>query len=485
MAVKVMMPKGSDTMTEGKVLKWLKKEGDVISTGDTVVEIETDKVDMEVEAMGGGVLRKILVAPGKVVPVGELLAIVAKADEDISGLIKTDGAAKAGVRGPESGVRSPTAGVRSQEPGVSTPAPIGAVGGTPADLNVSAARAGSPAAKETNPAPSAESRIPSPESRVPSPEPLVPSPAVGGRVLASPLAKRMAKDMGLEIAEITGSGPNGRIIRQDVERRAAHVPLPRAAASGPVAVPSPSRAPGPVLLPRPAPAPTGPDFTDEPLSSMRKVIATRLVQSKAPVPHFYLAIEVDMKRVKELRESANLLDPGLKLSYNDIILKACAAALRQNPDVNASFLGESIRYHHRVHLGIAVAIEGGGLITPVLRNADTKSLAEISTESKDLVARARTRKLLPEEYANSTFTISNLGMLGIDEFSAIINPPESAILAVGAVAEKAVVVEGRVEAGLRCRLTLSCDHRVVDGATEAKFLQSLKQILENPVYLAF
>ncbi len=478
MAVKVMMPKGSDTMTEGKVLKWLKKEGDSISTGDTVVEIETDKVDMEVEAMGGGVLRKILVAAGKVVPVGELLAIVAKADEDISALIKTDGAAKEGVRSPESGVRSPTAGVRGQEPGVSTPAPIAAVGGTAADLNVSAARSGSPAAKETNPAPSAESRIPSPESRVPS-------PAVGGRVLASPLAKRMAKDMGLEIAEITGSGPNGRIIRQDVERRAAHVPLPRAAASGPVAVPSPSRAPGPVLLPRPSPAPTGPEYTDEPLSSMRKVIATRLVQSKAPVPHFYLAIEVDMQRVKELRESANLLDPGLKLSYNDIILKACAAALRQNPDVNASFLGESIRYHHRVHLGIAVAIEGGGLITPVLRNADTKSLAEISTESKDLVARARTRKLLPEEYANSTFTISNLGMLGIDEFSAIINPPESAILAVGAVAEKAVVVEGRVEAGLRCRLTLSCDHRVVDGATGAKFLQSLKQILENPVYLAF
>ena len=295
----------------------------------------------------------------------------------------------------------------------------------------------------------------------------------------------MAKEMGLELAEITGSGPNGRIIRQDVERRAAHVPVPRAAASGPVAVPAPSRAPAPVLPRRPAPAPTGPEYSDEPLSSMRKVIATRLVQSKAPVPHFYLAIEVNMQRAKELRESANLLDPELKLSYNDIILKACAAALRQNPEVNASFQGESIRYHHRVHLGMAVATDGGGLITPVLRNADTKSLAEISGESKDLVARARTRKLLPEEYAGSTFSISNLGMMGIDEFSAIINPPEGAILAVGAVAEKAVVVDGRVEAGLRCRLTLSCDHRVVDGATGAKFLQSLKQILENPVYLAF
>jgi pyruvate dehydrogenase E2 component (dihydrolipoamide acetyltransferase) len=295
----------------------------------------------------------------------------------------------------------------------------------------------------------------------------------------------MAKDMGLEIAEIAGSGPNGRVIRQDVERRAAHGAPARAVASGPVAVPAPSRAPIPMPPPRPAPALTGPEYSDEPLSSMRKVIATRLVQSKAPVPHFYLAIEVNMQRAKELRESANLLNPELKLSYNDVILKACAAALRQNPDVNASFQGETIRYHHRIHVGMAVATDGGGLITPVVRNADTKSLAEISRESKELAARARTRKLLPEEYSGATFSVSNLGMMGIDEFSAVINPPEGAILAVGAVAEKAVVVDGRVEAGLRCRLTLSCDHRVVDGAIGAKFLQSLKQIIENPVYLAF
>jgi pyruvate dehydrogenase E2 component (dihydrolipoamide acetyltransferase) len=308
---------------------------------------------------------------------------------------------------------------------------------------------------------------------------------VGGRVLASPLAKRLAKEMGLEIAEITGTGPNGRIIRQDVERRAAVAAAPRVAAGGAVGVPTPARAPAPLLPRRPAPAPTGPDYSDEPLSSMRKAIATRLVQSKAPVPHFYLVIEVNMQRAKELRESASLLDPELKLSYNDIILKACAAALRQNPEVNASFQGESIRYYHRIHLGMAVATDGGGLITPVLRNADTKNLAEISSESKELAARARTRKLLPEEYSGSTFSISNLGMMGIDEFSAVINPPEGAILAVGAVAEKPVVVDGRVEVGLRCRLTLSCDHRVVDGATGAKFLQSLKQILENPVYLAF
>jgi pyruvate dehydrogenase E2 component (dihydrolipoamide acetyltransferase) len=218
---------------------------------------------------------------------------------------------------------------------------------------------------------------------------------------------------------------------------------------------------------------------------MRKTIATRLAQSLGPVPHFYLTIEVDMRRAKELRESANTLEPELKLTYNDVIVKACASALRFHPEVNASFRGDAIRRHNRVHIGMAVSIEAGGLITPVIRDADGKSLQEISRESKQLVARARIRKLLPEDYTGATFSVSNLGMMGIDEFSAVINPPEGAILAVGAVVEKPVVAEGRVEIGTRCRLTLSCDHRVVDGATGAKFLGTLKQILENPVYLAF
>jgi pyruvate dehydrogenase E2 component (dihydrolipoamide acetyltransferase) len=295
----------------------------------------------------------------------------------------------------------------------------------------------------------------------------------------------MAKEMGLELASIAGSGPGGRIIRQDVERSAALPSHARTAAGGVTPLRAPSAPPAPVAPRRPPPTPTGPDFYDEPLSSMRKTIATRLVQSKAPVPHFYLTIEVDMKRAKELRESANLLDAELKLSYNDVILKACAAALRQHPEVNASYQGESIRYHNRVHMGMAVSTDGGGLITPVIRNCDAKTLQEISREAKELAGRARTRKLLPEEYVGSTFSVSNLGMMGIEEFSAVINPPEGAILAVGQVAEKPVVVDGRIEVGLRCRLTLSCDHRVVDGATAAKFLQTLKQILENPVYLAF
>jgi len=447
--VKVLMPKGSDTMTEGKVLKWLKKEGDQVSTGETVVEIETDKVDMEVEAMGSGVLRKILVQAGKVVPVGELLSVIAKPDEDISSLLKAEGAAGA-------------------------PPPAGSM--VPASAPVPA----TPSRPPVSASPAAGGVIAAPGQGL---QPSAQEQGDGGRLLASPLARRMAQEMGLDLNRIAGSGPAGRIVRQDVERAAALAVGARAAR-----VPEAVRvgaAPAPTLPRRPVAALSGPEFYDEPLSSMRKVIATRLVQSKAPVPHFYLTIETDMGRARELRESAKALNPELDLSYNDIILKACAAALELHPQVNASFQGEAIRYYRRIHLGVAVSLEEGGLITPVIRNCQGKSLQDISREAKDLITRARGRKLNPDEYTGATFTVSNLGMMGIEEFSAVINPPEGAILAVGAVAEKAVVVKGRVEAGLRCRMTLSCDHRVVDGATGAKFLQTLKQILENPVYLAF
>jgi pyruvate dehydrogenase E2 component (dihydrolipoamide acetyltransferase) len=402
------MPKGSDTMTEGKILKWLKKEGDPISSGDAVVEIETDKVNMEVEAMGAGVLRKILVKEGDAASVGQLIAVIGKSDEDISTLL------------------SPSSAAAPAKPAESKPAATAVA--------------------------------------QPTPPPAAAAAAGASRVLASPLARRMAKESGVDLDRIQGSGPGGRIIRRDVETVASTRPL---------------RAPIPIA------PPTGPEFRDEPLTSMRKVIAQRLAQSIGPVPHFYLTIEVDMRRAKELRESANTLDPNLKLSYNDIIVKACAAALRQHPEVNASFLGESIRFHNRVHIGIAVAVEGGGLITPVVRDGDRKSLQQISAEAKDLITRARQRKLKPEEYVGGTFSVSNLGMMGIQEFSAIINPPEAAILAVGTVDEKPVVADGRIEVGYRCRMTLSCDHRVVDGATGAQFLQTLRQILENPVYLAF
>jgi pyruvate dehydrogenase E2 component (dihydrolipoamide acetyltransferase) len=465
------MPKGSDTMTEGKVLKWVKKEGDQVSTGETVVEIETDKVDMEVEAMGSGVLRKILVQAGKVVPVGELLALIAKPNEDISSLVKGEGAA---------GAQPPA--------GTAVPA-LAPVPTAPPHPPASASPAADMAPRQVGAAaPTTGGATP------PAPE-----PAIGGRVLASPLARRMAQEAGLDLNRIAGSGPAGRIVRQDVERAAVLLNVARASRPPWRERPAPARGhdaratagetPAPQELPtlakRPAPAPTGPEFYDEPLSSMRKVIATRLVQSKAPVPHFYLTIEVDMGRAKELRESAKALNPELSLSYNDIILKACAAALQLHPQVNASFQGEAIRYYRRIHLGVAVAVEDGGLITPVIRNCEGKSLQDISREAKDLIARARSRKLNPDEYTGATFSVSNLGMMGIEEFSAVINPPEGAILAVGAVAEKPVAVKGQVEVGLCCRMTLSCDHRVVDGATGAMFLHTLKQILENPVYLAF
>ena len=413
MAARVLMPKGSDTMTEGKVLKWLKKQGDSVADGDALVEIETDKVNMEVEAMASGVLRKILVNEGAMVPVGELLAVIGKPDEDVSSLLASSAPSKA----------SPAAPSPRKGPPVAAPA----------------------------------------TAEAPPPPP--PQTPVGGRVLASPLARRMAKDAGVEISRLAGTGPGGRIIRRDVEGAGTAAP-PRG-------------------VPRREPPLTGPEFRDEPLSTMRKVIAERLAQSLGPVPHFYLTIEVDMRRAKELRESANLLDPNQKLTYNDIILKAVAAALRKHPEVNASFMGASLRYHNRVHIGIAVAVEGGGLITPVIRDCDRKTLQQISAEAKELAARARVRKLKPEEYVGATFSVSNLGMMGIDEFSAVINPPEGAILAVGAVVEKPVAVDGRIEIGSRCRMTLSLDHRVVDGATGAAFLKSLRGILENPVYLAF
>ncbi|TAM80663.1 MAG: pyruvate dehydrogenase complex dihydrolipoamide acetyltransferase [Acidobacteria bacterium] len=415
MASRVLMPKGSDTMTEGKVLKWLKNEGEQVANGDALVEIETDKVDMEVESMASGVLRKVLVNAGETVPVGQMLAIIGKAEEDISSLVSANGGAPAVA--PSAGHKETPA---AQEP--KPPAPV------------------------TAPVPAATA-----------------STAAGGRILASPLARRIARDTGLDLTAIQGSGPGGRIIRRDVESATV--------AGAPSAVPAAQF------------APQGPEFRDEPLSQMRKTIAQRLSQSLGPIPHFYLTIDVDMKKAKELRESANKLNPDLKLTYNDIIVKACAVALTQHPDVNASFMGNAIRYHNRIHLGNAVAIEGG-LITPVVRDCNLKTLQQISAESKGLIARARARKLKPEEYTGGTFSVSNLGMMGIVEFSAVINPPEGAILAIGSVEEKPVVENGQITIGFRCRMTLSCDHRVVDGATGARFLQTLQQILENPILMA-
>lgn len=459
MPTRVLMPKGSDTMTEGKVLKWLKSEGDSVSHGDAIVEIETDKVDMEVEAMGSGVLRKVLVVEGNTVPVGQLLAVIAAPGEDIAALLRESAASKP-VEAPRT--------APAEQPSSAAPPAAGEADRKPAPA----------------PAPAVPPTVP---AETPSVAAQQAAPQQGSRVLASPLARRIGREKGIDLGRLTGTGPGGRIIREDVERAAGlsvgRRPAPVPAAVGRAA--SPTREVPLTPPPRPVIVPGGPEFRDEPLTAMRKTIATRLAQSLGPVPHFYLTVEVDMKRAVELRESASLLDPDLKLTYNDIMVKACAAALRQHPEVNASFMGDKIRYHNRVHIGVAVAVEGGGLITPVIRDCDRKSLQQISGEAKELVARARNRKLRPDEYVGATFSVSNLGMMGIEEFSAVINPPEGAILAVAAVVAKPVVVDNRIEVGHRCRITLSCDHRVVDGANGAKFLQTLRKILENPVYLAF
>jgi len=419
---KVVMPKLSDAMETGKVIKWLKQEGEPVEGGEIIAEIETDKADIELEAFGAGVLRKILVPAGEAVPVGGLIAVIADPGDDIAGL---------------------QAGVGERQPLEAGRAPAADAGEAPA--RVPAPMAGEPLG-----------RAPAPDT---------------ARIKASPLAKKIAARSGVDLAQVEGSGPSGRIIRRDVEA-AARVPTPAAG------VPT-GRAPA---------AADTLEFEDRPLSSIRAAIARRMAQAKGPVPHFYLTAEIKMDRVWSFREELNAIEGHPKISFTDIVVKACALALGKHPGVNASFQGETIRIHHRCHIGLAVALDEG-LITPVLRNCQEKSLAQIATEGRDLVERARNRRLRVQEISGATFTISNLGMFGVDEFSAIINPPEGAILAVGAVV-KQPVVEGeregegaRIGIGRRMRMTLSCDHRVMDGAMGARFLQDLRRFLEEPVRL--
>ncbi len=422
---KVVMPKLSDAMETGRVIKWLKKEGDSVSGGEIIAEIETDKADIELEAFGAGVFRKIVVPAGERAPVGGLIAVIADPVEDISGVM-------AEAAAPASAAPPPSPSLAAAAPPVPSPRPAPA-----------------PALRPVPPAPA----------------PAAPS---GGRVKASPLAKKIAAQSGVDLRVLQGSGPGGRIVRRDVEAALGGYP--------------PLRAAYPAVPPAAAPPPPGIEHEDVPLSSIRAAIAKRMVQAKGPVPHFYLTTEIGMDRAWELREELNALEGQPKFSFTDTIVKACALALGSHPGVNASFQGETIRVHHRVHIGIAVALEEG-LITPVLRDCDRKSLAQVAVEGRDLVERARNRRLRAQELSGATFTVSNLGMFDVDEFCAIINPPEGAILAVGAVAEKPVVEGDRIGMGRRMRVTLSCDHRVMDGAMGARFLQDLKRLLEEPLRL--
>jgi pyruvate dehydrogenase E2 component (dihydrolipoamide acetyltransferase) len=391
---------------------------------------------MDVEAMGSGVLRKILVPEGATVPVGSLIGVIADPEEDIEPIL-AEAAAAASAGQPAAVAEAVEA--PAGEPAVTVPA--------------------------TEPAPAA---------------PAAPTPAArDGRVKASPVARKMAAELGIELGTIPWSGPGGRIIKQDVQAAAAGgAPAAGAAVAG-AAAGTPGAA-GIVRLPALGEG----RLRDERIeaSQMRKAIARRLAESIGPVPHFFLTTEIDMERALDLRAELNAGLDGFKIGVTDVLLKTAAEALVRHPEVNASWEGDAIHHHGRVDLGIAVALEGG-LITPVLRDADRKGLRQIAEETADLIERARARKLMPEEYQGATFSISNLGMFDIEEFTAIINPPEAAILAIGKTREKPVVEEGEVRVRRRMRVTMSCDHRVVDGATGARFLATFKGMLENPLAL--
>ena len=453
MATKVFMEALSPTMEEGRLVKWLKNEGDAVKTGEALAEVETDKAIMELVARGDGVLRKRLIAEGDTAPVGTLAGVIATADENIDALVA--GAGKA----------APAAGAPAPEKVVANQQETAGASSIPRRAEESQGESSTPPQQKVADVPPA-----APAAGAAPPPSGGPAPAATGDVRSSPLARRLASERGLDLHSVQGSGPNGRIIKRDIEAAAAAgVAAPRAAASA---------APSAPVIPREG------DFHDEPLTQIRKTIAKRLGESIGPIPTFYLTAEFDLTRVMEMRKAMTELGDQFKVSVNDVLLKATAVALSQHPEVNAHWLGDKIRYHNRVHLGMAVATDEG-LIVPVIWDADRKRMSDISREAKELAKRARERKLKPEEFTGSTFSVSNLGMFGIDQFTAIINPPEAGILAIGTSEEKLVVVDGEPVVRSRVRVTMSCDHRIIDGAVGAKFLQTLRRLIENPLMLVF
>jgi pyruvate dehydrogenase E2 component (dihydrolipoamide acetyltransferase) len=424
MATKVTMPQMGFDMTEGKVARWLKKVGDPVKHGEAVVEIETDKVNIESEAQGDGVLREILVSDGTTVPVGTMIAIIGAADEDLTAIKAEAGLVAAPA------AEKPAAAARS--------APIGAAA---------------------------------------APAVVAPTTEGNGRIKASPLAKRIAKEKGISLAQLSGTGPGGRIVKRDVESATPAIAAAPVIFAQPIVAAAPAVAQpsilGPSILKAEEITPT----------KLRQTIGRRMVASKQTVPHFYVTSEIDMAEAMALRAKLNaLVDEAGKISVNDMVLKAAAVALTHFPGINASFGENVIVRHGTVNMGIAVALEQG-LITVVVADADRKPLAQIAREAKDIVNRAKNGRARPEEMQGSTFTVSNLGMFDVDEFVAIINPPEAAILAVGSVRDVPVVKNGQVVPGKLMKVTISADHRVTDGAEAAKFLQEVKKNLEEPLRL--
>lgn len=422
MAEIVRMPKMSDTMTEGVVAKWHKKVGDSVKSGELVAEIETDKATMEFESYQEGVLLYRGVEEGKSAPVDGILAILGKSGEDFKSLLDAE-------------QTKPIAKVAEPEP-----------------------------VKETKKAEPTPVAVEQPKTAaVPVSAPVASSTSSDGRMKASPLAKRLAGEKGIDLSRVMGSGEKGRIVKRDIDWFKPG--MMSAPASGTIS----------------AGAVTEESYDEVPVSQMRKTIAKRLSESKFTSPHFYLTMEIDMSNSISARESINAVT-GSKVSFNDLVIKAAAAALRQHPKVNSSWLGDKIRTNHHIHIGVAVSVEDG-LLVPVVRFADSKTLRQINTEVKTFAQKAKDKKLQPSDWEGNTFTISNLGMFGIDEFTAIINPPDACILAIGGIQERPVVKNGQVVPGNVMKVTLSCDHRVVDGVSGSEFLRTFKGLLENPVIL--
>lgn len=412
-ATVIRMPLLSDTMTEGKIVAWNKKVGDTVKSDDVLAEVETDKATMEVIGYAEGELLYVGVKEGEAAKVNGIIAIVGKKGTNVDAILAAEGA---GGNKPAAQASAPAA--------------------TPA---ASSAPAATPETSDSN-----------------------------GRVKASPLAKKLAEEKGIDIKQVPGSGDGGRIVKKDVD---SFVPS---------AAPAQAKAGSAAPATKATFVPAGQEgYTDVQLSQMRKVIAKRLSESKFSAPHFYLKVEINMDKAMEARKAINEISP-VKISFNDMVIKASALALRQHPDVNSSWMGDFIRQNHHIHIGSAVAIEDG-LIVPVIRFADQKTLSQIAGEAKDLYDKAKNKKLQPQDFSGNTFTISNLGMMGIEEFTAIINPPDSAILAVGGIKETVVPEKGQFKVVNIMKLTLSCDHRSVDGAVGARFLATLKSYLENPV----
>ena len=415
MAEIVYMPKLSDTMTEGVVVAWTKNVGDAVKTGEILAEIETDKATMEFESFYDGVLLYIGVETGKTAPVNAILAIIGDKGEDIASLI-------------------------SETP------PVTEVTEKEIEVKVE---------QEVKKEPL---QVVVQQTTIPIEVKSIPATLNSGRIFASPLAKKLAEEKGIDIAAVSGTGENGRIIKKDVDHYTPYTPVNRIFSQAPLGVEG---------------------FTDEPVSQMRKTISRRLAESKFSAPHFYLTLDIDMDQAINIRKGLNSME-GVKVSFNDLVVKAVGMSLKQHPTVNSAWMGDFIRKNQHVHVGVAVAVEDG-LLVPVIRFADSKGILEIAAEVKEYAQKAKDKKLQPSDWEGNTFTISNLGMFGIESFTAIINAPDSCIMAVGGIKEVPVVKDGKIVPGNVMKVTLSCDHRVVDGASGAAFLQTFKQYMENPV----